>query len=341
MVEDVVLDELDLELVAALQEAPRAPISALAEAVDSSPSTVGRRLQRLHAERVLRVIGQLDWTLISDTHPRHVWITTAPGHLQDVARRLAELPEAQYVAMATGRADVYCTVTPLRREVVKDLLTSRIPSVPGVVATQSDLVVRPFGRAEAWRVQRLTDDQRAVLAQHRVEGRESTPSQAFSEQEREALRLLHADARLTSSELARTLGVSQSTAHRLITDLLERQVVRPRVEVEPALLGFPLEVALSLSTEPGATDAVGEALSRHPSARYVSMVAGKATVNHQGVFRSEEHLADFLSGELAELPGIRSVEVSVMLDVLRRYWIARSGHRLGESDLPFKHEVPR
>ncbi|MDA3629249.1 Lrp/AsnC family transcriptional regulator [Saccharopolyspora sp. WRP15-2] len=331
---DFALDDLDLDLVSALQEAPRAPINALADAVGSSPTTVGRRLQRMHAEQVLRVIGQLDWTLVSDTHPRHVWITTAPGRLQDVARQVAEIPEAQYVAMATGRADVYCTVRPLGRDSVKDLLTQRLPSVPGVVSTQSDLVLKPFGRAEAWRIDRLDAAQRAVLDPYRIEAQESVAPQALSGQEWEATRLLHADARLTSSDLSRALGVSQSTAHRLIAGLLERQVVRPRVEVEPGLLGFHLEVALSLSTEPGSTEEVGQALGRHPSARYVSMVAGNATVIHQGVFRGEEHLADFLSHDLAVLPGIRSVEVSVVLDVLRRYWINRSGHRLGQGGFP-------
>ncbi|MFI0467528.1 Lrp/AsnC family transcriptional regulator [Saccharopolyspora sp. 5N102] len=331
---DAVLDELDLNLVAALQEAPRAPINALAEALGSSPSTVGRRLQRLHSDRLLRVIGQLDWRLFSDTHPRHVWITTEAGQLQNVAHRVAELPEAQYVAMTTGRADVYCTVHPARREAVKDLLTRRIPGLAGVVATQSDLVLRAFGRADAWRVRQLDDDQRAVLAPHCIEQPEEPAAQGFSEHERRAARLLHADARLTSSELARDLGVSQSTAHRLIAGLLERQVVRPRVEVEPALLGFHLEVVLSLTTEPGSTDEVGRALGSHPSARYVSMVAGNATVIHQGVFRDEEHLADFLSGDLAQLRGIRSVEVSVVLDVLRRYWIGRDRNRLVEARLP-------
>ena len=34
------------------------------------------------------------------------------------------------------------------------------------------------------------------------------------------------------------------------------------------------------------------------------MVAGNATVIHQGVFRNEEHLADFLCGDLAALSGI-------------------------------------
>lgn len=334
MVDGVDADDLDLDLIAALQEAPRAPINALAEALGSSASTVGRRLQRLHSERLLRVIGQLDWGLISDTHPRHIWINTAPGQLQHVAHRVAQLPEVQYVAMTTGRADVYCTVHPTRHHEVPDLLTKRIPSVDGVVATQSDLVLRAIGRADSWHPNHIAPERLAALAPHQIVRREIATDETCSEQEFKAATLLHSDARLNSSDMARELGVSQSTAHRLITSLLERQLVRPRVEVEPALLGFHLEAVLSLSTSPWATAEVGRALGNHSSARYVSLVAGNATVIHQGIFRDEDHLAEFLSDDLAELPGITAVEVSVVLDVLRRYWIRRDGVRLDDKAPP-------
>ncbi|WP_433868756.1 Lrp/AsnC family transcriptional regulator [Saccharopolyspora sp. CA-218241] len=336
------VDELDLALIGALQQAPRAPLRALADALGSSASTIGRRWQRLHDDRLLRVIGQLDWNLVSETRPRHVWITTAPGRSPEVARRVAALPEVQYVALTSGRADVYCTAHPGNRAAARDLLTRRIPAVGGVRDTRSDLVLRAVGRADAWCGAPVPDPVRAALAAHR---RADPPSPAvafesLSEPERRAAALLHGNARLTSSDLARELGVSQSSAHRLLGGLLERRVVRPRVEVEPAVLGFQVEAVVALATEPGTTAEVGRALGNHPSARYVSVVAGSATVIHQGVFGDEDALADFLSDDLAGLPGIRSTEVSVVLDVLRRYWIDRDGVRLGEARIPLRGTAP-
>lgn len=48
---------------------------------------------------------------------------------------------------------------------------------------------------------------------------------------------------------------------------------------------------------------------------------------HQGVFRNEDEMADFLTRDLAPLPGISALQVSVVLRMLRRYWIHREDGR--------------
>ena len=150
----------------------------------------------------------------------------------------------------------------------------------------------------------------------------------FSAEELGAVELLRHDGRASAAEVARALGISRSTAYRLTQSLLRRGLVRPRVEIEPALLGYALEVVVELHAAPGAIQQVADALARHPSARYVSIVAGTSSVIHHGVFRDEEGLATFLTHDLAAFPGITACEVSVMLDVLRRYWIGREDGRL-------------
>ncbi|MFC3995284.1 Lrp/AsnC family transcriptional regulator [Nocardiopsis sediminis] len=335
---DPSLDDLDLDLVAALQRAPRAPINVLADVLGSSASTIGRRLHRLQAEHLLRVVGQVDWAVFSDANPRHVWLRTDPGRSVGVAQRLAERPETQLVALTSGEADVYCVVHPTGRDQVRDLLTRVIPSVEGVRSTQSDLVLRPVTRADAWTLDRLSGRQTADLARYghvTAAAAPADPAEPPSAHERAAARLLYRDARIGSGELARELGVSQSTAYRVAQSVLERGVIRPRVEVEPPLLGMRLEVILSLTTHPGAITHVADQLARHPSARYVSVVAGAGSVIHHGVFRDEAALEGFLSADLAALPGVTGLRVSIMLDVLRRYWIKRTGVRLGAAGIPF------
>ncbi|RKS08084.1 AsnC family transcriptional regulator [Nocardiopsis sp. Huas11] len=331
------MDELDLDLVAALQYAPRAPSSALAEVLGSSPSTAGRRLQRLQAQRLLRVVGQLDWSLVSDAHPRHVWLHAVPGRSVEVARQLARRPEIQLVAVSSGRADVYCVAHPSSRRQAVELLTSGIPSVEGVRSTQSDLVLRPVTRADAWALDRLPTERLAALLPYRTHVPEAgaVASEPLTADERGAVRLLHTDARIGSADVARELGVSQSTAYRLVQSLLERGVVRPRVEVEPERLGMRLEVVLSLTVHPGSIAQVAERLAAHPSARYVSVVAGEVSVIHHGAFRDEHALGRFITEDLAVMPGVTDVRSSVLLDVLRRYWVDRHEGLLGQARLPF------
>ncbi|WP_299038333.1 Lrp/AsnC family transcriptional regulator [uncultured Pseudokineococcus sp.] len=324
------LDEADLDLVAALQVSPRASLATLGEVLSTSPSTVGRRIDRLLGRQLLRVVGQVDWSLLSDSHPHHVWVTTAPGAAREVAERLAELPEAQFTAVTTGRADVHLTVQARTRRGAGVLLTETVPRTPGVVATHTELVLRATSKADRWRLDRLTQEQvRALEAEVVPPGAPGAPhTWRLSDLEGAAVRLLHVDGRASAAEMSRALSVSRSTAHRVVTSLLSRGAVAPRVEVEPSVVGFALEVIVALQVRPGSTAEVSDHLARHRSARYVSVVAGSSSVIHQGAFTGAEDLAAFLEEDLAALPGVDGVGVSVVVDVLQRYWVRRTDGRI-------------
>jgi DNA-binding Lrp family transcriptional regulator len=327
------LDAEDLDLIAALQHAPRAPLSLLAEVLDVSASTVGRRLARLESDRLLRVIGQLDWSVSGEGHPWHVWVTAKPGSAPEVARRLADLPGTTLVAVTAGQSDVYCSVLPARRAETRELLTRSIPATPGVRAARSELVLSATAKSDAWRLARLTEDQVRLLTKQAAEDTPTGPRPApapapLTDDELRTLRLLAADGRMTAAQVSRELGIGQSTAYRITQSLLQRGLVRPRVEIEPGLLGYALEAVVALTVSPGAIRDVAAALADHPSARYVSTTAGASCVVHQGVFRDENALADFLTRDLADLPGVLSFDVSIVLEALRRHWLDREDGRL-------------
>ncbi|GAA2094670.1 hypothetical protein GCM10009801_62980 [Streptomyces albiaxialis] len=333
-----VLDDADLDLVAALQRAPRAPLSLLGEVLGVSPSTAGRRLARLESRRVLRVVGQPDWSLTGEGNPWHVWLTAEPGRAGELARRTAALPEAQLVATTAGRTDIYAVVQPGTRGAARELLTARLPSMPGVGSARSELVLRALTKTDRWRMPRLAEDRCAALdAAHLEEvgeppspaGRPPAPPRPDGEEMRVA-RLLREDARAPAAKIARELGVAQSTAYRTARQLLRDGVVRPRVEIEPALLGYAREAVVTLTLAPGDTAHAAEVLARHPSARYVSLAAGDSSLIHHGVWRDEDALADFLTVDLAALPGISAVVVLPVLDVLRRNWLDRHDGLLRE-----------
>lgn len=316
------LEGLDLDLVAALQVAPRAGLRLLADVLGVSVSTVSRRLSRLRHERMLRIVGQVPWSVFSDSNPCHVWIATRPGAAAAVARAIARMREARFVAVTTGQADVYCILHPARRQDAAALLVDRVPAIDGVVSAHSELGLRMYASGATWRLQRLSEHQLSRLHTASAPPPAGTGSEAVRDGSG-VLALLQDDARITAAEAARVLEISPSTAYRTIQSLLDRGVVVPRVEIEPSLLGYALEVVLSLSASPGAVAETAGALARHPSTRYVSTVAGHSSMIHQGLFHSEDDLAEFLTVDLADLSGIRAFEVSVIARVLTRYWSPR------------------
>ncbi|MFD5316805.1 Lrp/AsnC family transcriptional regulator [Streptomyces sp. NPDC127098] len=329
--EERLLDDVDLDLVAALQIAPRTPVNALAEVLDSSASTIARRLGRLRSERLLRVVGRLDWPLITTENPRQVWINCVPGRSAEVAGHILELAEVQTLLLTTGKADIYCTVYPLLGTDIFDLLTNRLPGIPGIVSTESQLVLRAHTMGQSWRLHRLDAEQTERLREHAVQvtGERLTSPEQLSDLERSALELMAANGRITAADIARELGVSRSTAYRTSQHLLECGALWPRVEIEPTLLGYPLNALVSLTAQPQAIPELLDTLGGHPSARYVSMVAGSSSVIHYGVYRDEEDLARFITHDLGAFPGVTGVDTCVGVRVLRRHWTARDGVRLG------------
>lgn len=317
------LEPGDLDLVAALQIAPRAGVRVLADVLGVSTGTVGRRMARMREQHAMRVVGQVPWWIGSDATPHHVWISTISGHTESAAADIAELDEAQFVATTTGRADVYCILHPSRRVAAAELLTATLPSIPGVARSHSELGLHRYLSGASWRLTRLGADQEHQLAEHRHALPPTEPRRLTGE-ERRIAGVLQRNGRASTAEIARELGMSASTAYRLTQSLLDRGLVQPRIEIEPALLGYPLEAVVSLSTSAGSMQDVAAALSAHPSARYVSTVAGTSSVIHHGLFRHEDDLADFLARDLGRYPGVTRFEISVVLRVLTRYWTPRA-----------------
>lgn len=323
------LDGPDLDLVAALQHAPRAGVRLLAEVLDSSPSTISRRLNRLTQSRLLRVSGGLNWYALTDVQPQHLWITTRPGTAVRVARDLAALPETQFAALTAGRSDVYCFVQPTSRGANADLITERIGGIPGIVASHTEIVLRAPATSSAWALDRLTPAQRDRL---RADNPAPSPiaTARLTPEERQVAAELRGDCRLGATEIARRLHLSQSTVHRLIESLLDNGIVVPKVDVEPATLGLPLEVVIRLAVKLNHLTGLADTLASRSSARFVSTVAGTSSLIYYGTFRDEAGLSGFLTEDLGTLDGIQSLETAIVLRVLKRDWLPRHGRPLAE-----------
>lgn len=326
------MDETDLDIVAALQVAPRVPANSLGEILGVPTSTITRRLNRLQNERLMKVIGRFAWPLILSGNPQQLWVRCLPGQVTRVAEQLKAFPEIQFVMTTSGTCDIYADLFPLRGSDVNDLLSNRIPLLPGIKSVETRLVLDSRRVGQSWRLGRLSRAQTEALAAHIVPVNQPAlrSMEELTDVEFGTMCELGRNARASAAEVARTLDVSSSSAYRAIQMLLATGAISPRVEVEPSAVGVPLTAVISLQVKPKYIGAVLDRLATHDSARMISMVTGKAPVVFHGVFRGPDELAEVITRDIGALPGIQAMDTSVGVNVLRRYWMDRDGVFIGD-----------
>jgi Lrp/AsnC family transcriptional regulator for asnA, asnC and gidA len=138
--------------------------------------------------------------------------------------------------------------------------------------------------------------------------------------ERAMVELLQQDGRLTITQLARTLRVTEVTARRKLRRLMGDGIIRVVATVDPFDVGYETPVIIGLKVQRGQMDAVAERLSRLPQVRYVGASTGRVDLIIEVVTRTNQDLADFLMNELAQIEGITDSETNLIVRIYKQSW---------------------
>lgn len=79
-------------------------------------------------------------------------------------------------------------------------------------------------------------------------------------------------------------------------------------------IGLPIHTMTEICAEPVRLEAVAEAVAEFDEVRWVGMVTGHFDILFEGLFRSEEHLRDFLA-RLVRVQGITRLRTAHVLKV--------------------------
>jgi Lrp/AsnC family transcriptional regulator for asnA, asnC and gidA len=116
--------------------------------------------------------------------------------------------------------------------------------------------------------------------------------------------ILQENARLTNSDLARQVGVSEATVRRRINKLLENEVIQIRAVADPFKLGYAVIVIVGLWVEKTHLREAEKHVCALPEARFVGVTMGSYDLILEAWFRSREELVCFMTETLAAVPGI-------------------------------------
>ena len=116
--------------------------------------------------------------------------------------------------------------------------------------------------------------------------------------------ILQKDARVTNSDLARQVGVSEATVRRRIDKLIEKEVIQIRAVADPFKLGYAVIVLVGLWVEKAHLRGAEEYLCALPEVRFLGVTMGSYDLFLEAWFRSREEMVRFLTDTLAAVPGI-------------------------------------
>jgi len=134
------LDALDVDLLAALRESPRAGVLELSRTLGVARGTVQARLDRLERDGVITGYGP-DVDVVAAGFPVQAFVTLeiAQGALDDVAAALDALPAVLEAHATTGSSDVLCRLGASSHEDLQETLL--VLSRSGLVTRSTSVVV--------------------------------------------------------------------------------------------------------------------------------------------------------------------------------------------------------
>src|SRR5215217_6486208 len=130
------LDEVSKAIIEQLQQDGRRSYAAIGKVVGLSEAAVRQRVQRLIDGGVMQVVAVTDPLELGFARQAMVGVKVS-GPLEPVADALAELDEVDYVVMTAGSYDILAEVVAESDEHLLEIISGRIRSIEGVLATET------------------------------------------------------------------------------------------------------------------------------------------------------------------------------------------------------------
>ncbi|MFD4558935.1 Lrp/AsnC family transcriptional regulator [Streptomyces sp. NPDC058469] len=104
------LQPLDHALITTLVEDGRASYADLTRRADTTALTARRRLEALTGDQVVRLATEVDLARLGIRTEALLWITVAPGGLEETGRELSRHPQVRFASATTGSANLLVAV---------------------------------------------------------------------------------------------------------------------------------------------------------------------------------------------------------------------------------------
>ena len=129
---------------------------------------------------------------------------------------------------------------------------------------------------------------------------------------------LQKDGRVSNTDLAKSLKVSEATIRGRIKRLTDEGIIQIVAVSNPLKLGFEVTGDLNIHVNMKKMDNVINSLNNFKELWYIVVTTGKSNINAEFVVKSLDELHDLVYNRLSHIDGIEQIETSVIMKYIKR-----------------------
>jgi Lrp/AsnC family transcriptional regulator for asnA, asnC and gidA len=150
----------------------------------------------------------------------------------------------------------------------------------------------------------------------------------LDETDRAIIARLQYDGRMSFTDIAAELNISEGTVRRRVKNLTESGVLQVVAVVEPQFLGWNAAGMIGVTVQAGQIDAVAQQIAQFPEVSYLFMASGEFDLFVEVFCQDREHFVSFLNQKLHQVAGVQRTQTFM---ILKMYKLS---YRWGEAEPP-------
>ncbi len=142
-------------------------------------------------------------------------------------------------------------------------------------------------------------------------------AQSFDQIDYQIMLLLHQNARISASEIARDLNANERTIRKRIDRLIRMGVFRLTAIINPEAFGYIMAVDIFLDVDSRLEDRIILELQGMPEISYIALGQGTRDVSIECRFKNNEEMHEFMRKKLPSIQGVQVKGISLVPHVIR------------------------
>ena len=132
------------------------------------------------------------------------------------------------------------------------------------------------------------------------------------------IELLQKDGRISNTDIAKKIGISEATVRTRLTRLIEEEYIQIVAVSNPIKLGFKIVGILRIKVEITKIESVTKELSKLKSIWFVVHATGDSDIYTEFVAQSLDELNDLIFNNIYKIKGVVRTETSLILKYIKR-----------------------